>query len=107
MAYGMFANYRPPAMSSMGVVLDRIRERRVRQGCREALAPRESIPPDYVEPCRRYPLTAFLCILATAGAVVAVIGLFVVMLLTAGSAPKPVAKTKAAPGAAPSVSPRR
>jgi hypothetical protein len=107
MAQDKFAIHRPPAMSSMGVVLDRIRERRVRQGCREALLPRERIPPDLVEPCRRYPLTAFLCILATVGAVVAVIVLFVVMLITAGSTPTPVAKPKARPGAPTAVSPRR
>src|SRR5437879_794095 len=107
MSQGMFAFHRPPAMSSMGVVLDRIRERRVREGCREALSPRERIPPDLVEPCRRYPLTAFLCILGTAGAVVAVIMLFVAMLISAGSTPKPVAKTKARPGVPSAVNPRR
>jgi hypothetical protein len=94
-------------MSRLGVVLDRIRERRVRQGCREALSPRECIPPDLAEPCARYPMTAFICFLATAGAIVAAMILLVIMLLTAGVAPKPAAKTKAAPGAPPSVSPRR
>jgi hypothetical protein len=103
----MFAFHRPPAMSSMGVVLDRIRERRVRQGCREALAPRERIPPDLAEPCRRYPLTAFLCILAMVGAVIATIVPVIAILLTAGSTPKPVATPKARPGSPAAVSPRR
>jgi hypothetical protein len=94
-------------MSSMGVVLDRIRQRRVRDGYHEALEPREQIPPDLVEPCAHYPMTAFLCCLAGLGAVVGAIILFVVMLVTAGSAPKPLAKTKAAPAATPGVSPRR
>jgi hypothetical protein len=94
-------------MSSIGVVLDRIRERRVRDGYHEALEPRERIPPDLVEPCARYPMTACVCFLAAVGAVIAAIIGLVVVLVTAASAPTPVAKTKAAPAATPSVSPRR
>jgi hypothetical protein len=94
-------------MGNMGVVLDRIRERRVRAGHHEALEPRERIPPDLAEPCARYPTTAFICCLAVAGAISAAMILFVVMLVTAGSAPKPVAKVKAAPGAMPIVPRRR
>jgi hypothetical protein len=94
-------------MSRMGVVLDRIRERRVRDGYHEALEPRERIPPDLVQPCARYPMTACICLLAAVGAVIASIIVLVVMLVTAGSAPKPVAKAKAAPAATPNVSPRR
>jgi len=94
-------------MKSMGVVLNRIRERRVRDGYHEALEPRERIPPDLAEPCARYPTTAFVCFLAAVGAVIAAMILLVVMLVTAGSAPKPVAKTKAAPAATPNVRPRR
>jgi hypothetical protein len=94
-------------MSSVGAVLDRIRERRVRAGYHEALEPRERIPPDLAEPCAHYPMTAFICFLAVAGAIVATMILFVVMLVTAGSAPKPAAKTKAAPAATPNFSPRR
>jgi hypothetical protein len=58
-------------------------------------------------PCARYPLTAFICFLAVAGAIVAALIPLVVMLVTAGSAPTPAAKAKAAPRAMPIVSPRR
>jgi len=94
-------------MNSMGVVLDRIRERRVRAGYHEALEPRERIPPDLAVPCARYPLTALICFLAVAGAIVAAMILLMVMLVTAGAAPKPAAKTKARPAATPSIGPRR
>ena len=94
-------------MSSMGVVLDKIRERRVRAGYHEALEPREHIPPDLAVPCARYPLTAFICFLAVAGAMVAALIPLVVMLVRPGSAPTPAAKVKAAPRAMPNVSPRR
>jgi hypothetical protein len=94
-------------MGNIGVVLSRIRERRVRDGYHEALEPRERIPPDLAEPCARYPTTAFVCFLAAVGAVIAAVIMLVVMLVTAGSAPKPAAKAKAAPAATPSVNPRR
>jgi hypothetical protein len=91
----------------MGVVLDRIRERRIRDGYREALEPRERIPPDLAEPCARYPMTVFVCLLAAVGVVIAALILLVSLLVTAGSAPKPVAKAKTTPAAAPIVNPRR
>jgi len=94
-------------MSRMGVVLDRIRERRIRDGYHEALEPRERVPPDLVQPCARYPMTACVCFLAAVGAVIASIIVLVVVLITAVSASKPAAKTKAAPAATPTISPRR
>jgi hypothetical protein len=83
-------------MSSVGVVLEKIRERRVREGYREPQE-RERMPPDLVEPCARYPTAALLSFLAIIGGVLATIVLVVSLLVAASAKPRPAAPTKAAP----------
>jgi len=87
-------------MSTVGTILDTIRERRVRAGYREARIPREIAPPDLVEPCRRYPTAALLCFIAMAGAAIATIGL-VILTIAAMSAAPPAGKGATGPGARP------
>jgi hypothetical protein len=86
-------------MSNMGIVLDHIRERRVRAGYREPLPPREHMPPDLVEPCSRYPTAALLCFLAAVGGMIAVVVLMIALSVAASRGPKPAAAPKAVPGA--------
>ena len=85
-------------MSSVGVVLDKIRERRVRHGYREPRPPRERMPPDLAEPCARYPTAALLCFLAAVGGALAVIILAISLIVAANAKPRPAAMPKAAPG---------
>jgi hypothetical protein len=84
-------------MNSVGIVLDRIRERRVRAGYRDPPPPREHMPPDLAEPCTRYPTAALLCFLAAAGGAIAVVVLLIALIVAANVKPKPVATPKAVP----------
>src|SRR5258708_38483013 len=84
-------------MSSMGLVLDRIRKRRVRAGYREPPPPRERMPPDLAEPCARYPTAALLCFLAAVGGAIAVVALLIAVLVTATVKPKPAVIRKTVP----------
>ncbi len=83
-------------MSSVGVVLEKIRERRVREGYREPQR-RERMPPDLAEPCARYPTAALLCFLAMVGGALATIVLIVSLFVAAAVTPRPAAMPKASP----------
>jgi hypothetical protein len=84
-------------MSSVGVVLEKIRERRVREGYREPHPPRERMPPDLAVPCGRYPTAALLCFIAAVGGIVAVLFFIVALVVVATSTPGPVPGPKAVP----------
>ena len=97
--YGQFGSpHRPPAMSSMGVVLEKIRERRIRERYREPRPSREHMPPDLAVPCANYPTAALLCFLAVVVAVIAAVFLLIVLAVIAGSSLGPLPGLRAAPG---------
>lgn len=91
-------------MSSVGTILETIRERRSRAGYREARGAREYIPPDYVERWARYPTASLLCFLAIVGGGAAAVALLIVMLLAANG---PTGAPAAGPGIPPAVKVRR
>jgi hypothetical protein len=84
-------------MSTVGVVLEKIRERRVREGYREPRAPRERMPPDLAVPCARYPTAALLCFVAAVGGIIAAILLLIVLVVVATSTPGPISGPAAVP----------
>src|SRR5262245_21319891 len=92
-------------MSTVGTILETIRERRVRSGYREARFPRDMAPPDLGEPCRRYPTAALLCFLAVVGGAVAAVVLLI-LLIASVSATRPGGRAALGPGGTPAVKAR-
>jgi hypothetical protein len=84
-------------MNSVGIVLDRILERRMRAGYRAPPRPREHMPPDLAETCARYPTAALLSFLAVLGGTFAVVVLLIALLVTANAKPNPAGIPKTVP----------
>ena len=91
-------------MGDLSNLLEKIHDRRVKAGYREPLLSRERMPPDYVEPCVRYPTVSVVCFLAAAGVAAMALALLALVLIAVSGTPGPAgtlpagrAASKAAP----------
>ena len=55
------------------------------------------MPPDYIEPCVRYPTVALIAFVAAIGAALAIAVLLIWAAVMASAVPKPAAPVKAGP----------
>jgi hypothetical protein len=76
-------------MGDLSNLLEKIHDRRIRAGYREPRPPRERMPPDYIEPCVRYPTVSLVCFLAAAGATALAIALLLLILVAVSGTTRP------------------